>query len=207
MCQSVKAKSCLLSLFSFLILNVQAFAQEETWQLAKDKDGIQVFTRKSSSSDFKDSKATIELNATLNEVLDILTDVKSHKSWMSRVEISDVLEQSSDTDFIAYYQVKAPWPVLNRDVVSHYTLKRVAKNKVKFIVDGKPDYFPEKEGIVRIKNTASVWEIYENESGRVSIIFSSTSDPGGNIPAWLTTSEATENPYKTLMGLKQKLEQ
>lgn len=188
----------------FSILSNNIFAQD--WQLAKEKDGIKVFTRTSDDSSFKDSKAHVDVNASLEDVLDMLLDVKSHKFWMDRIEVSDVIEQTSDTEFIAYYEVKAPWPVTNRDIVSHYTLKRVAKNKVKFIVNNEPDVIPEKEGFVRIQNAQSIWEIYENEDGRVSIMFYTKSDPGGGIPAWLANTAAEDNPYKTLMGLKEKLE-
>lgn len=191
-----------------LLLSVPAdtLLAQESWELAKDKDGIKVFTRTSDDSNFKDSKALVDINTSLQDVLDLLMDVKTHKSWMDRIEVSDVIEQTSDTDFIAYYEVQAPWPVTNRDVVSHYTLKRVAKNKVKLVVNGKPDAVPEKDGLVRIESSESIWEIYENEEGRVSIILYTKSDPGGNIPAWLANSAASDNPYKTLLGLKEKLE-
>lgn len=179
---------------------------QENWELAKDKDGIKVYTKKSDESNFKDAKALTDINASLEEVLTLLMDVKSHKFWMDRVEVSDLVERVSDTDFVAYYKVKAPWPVSNRDVVSHYTVKRVARNKVKLIVKGNSEKVPEQDGLIRIKSASSTWEIYENENGRVSIVFITKSDPGGNIPAWLANSAASDNPFNTLMGLKAKFE-
>ncbi|MEX2589510.1 MAG: START domain-containing protein [Chitinophagales bacterium] len=193
-------------LTSILLIISNGLKAQENWELAKENDGIKVFTRTSKDSNFKDAKALADINASLDEVLNLLMDVKSHKSWMDRIEVSDLVEHSSDSNFVVYYQVKAPWPVSNRDVVSHYIIKRVARNKVKLIVKGRPEKVPEKEGLVRIKSANSVWEILENENGRVSIVLITQSDPGGNIPAWLANSAASDNPYKTLMGLKAKVE-
>lgn len=199
----MKKTASLLILFSLLISNT-SWAQDD-WKLEKNEDNVKVYTRTSESSNFKDSKALAEFSGSLQNVIDLLMNVETHKTWMDRVEESEMLKKISDSEYIAYYQIKAPWPVSNRDVVSNYKLSRLGQNKVKFTVKGKPNYIPEKDNLIRIKESESSWEIEEIEKGKIKIKLISKSDPGGNVPAWLANSAASENPFKTLLGLKSKI--
>ncbi|MDZ4846276.1 MAG: START domain-containing protein [Chitinophagales bacterium] len=190
-----------LSLFSFPLL----FAQDG-WQLERDKNGVKVYTRKTQTSNMKDSRAIAVVNSDTREVLNLLLDFENHWKWMDRIKISRTLKKISDNEFYVYYEALAPWPVSNRDVVTKYKVKLSPDGKVMLEAIGEPNYIPAKDGIVRIPESISSWEIIPLENNKVQIIFTSHSDPGGSIPDWLANTTATDNPFNKLLKLKEQVE-
>jgi len=92
-----------LSLFSFPLL----FAQDG-WQLERDKNGVKVYTRKTQTSNMKDSRAIAVVNSDTREVLNLLLDFENHWKWMDRIKISRTLKKISDNEFYVYYEALAP---------------------------------------------------------------------------------------------------
>ena len=62
--------------FIFLSQNTQA---QSNWDLAKDKNGIQVYTRKTPNSDLKDYRVQAEFNTTPQNFLAVILDFDSYK--------------------------------------------------------------------------------------------------------------------------------
>lgn len=187
------------------ILSAPLFAQDG-WQLERDKNGVKVYTRKTQTSNMKDSRAIAIVNSDSKEVLSILTDFENHWKWMDRIKISRTLKKVSDSEFYVYYEALAPWPVSNRDLVTKYKIMLDPSGKVTLESVGEPNYIPQKDGIVRVPEAVSSWEIIPMEDNKVQIIFTNHSHPGGNIPDWLANMTATDNPFNTLMKLKETVE-
>lgn len=194
-----------LILFSLLHTLNTGFAQEG-WQLERDRQGIQVYTRKTKTSNMKDSRAIAIVNSNTREVLNLLMDFENHWKWMDRIKLSRTLKKISENEFYVYYEALAPWPVSNRDVVTRYKIILSPDGKVTLESRAEPDYIPKKEGIVRIPVAVSSWEIIPLADNKVQVIFTNHSDPGGSIPDWLANITATDNPFNTLLKLKEQVE-
>ncbi|PJF37669.1 MAG: hypothetical protein CUN55_20900, partial [Phototrophicales bacterium] len=110
---------CMLIIVCATMWSQNTFAQD--WQLARDKKGIKVYTRKDAKSSIKDSKAVMIVKSNPRKALRLMLAADNHYKWMDRVVVSRTLKRLSDTEFYAYYEAGAPWPVSNRDVISHYT--------------------------------------------------------------------------------------
>jgi len=190
-----------------LILLVLIPFPESEWELKKNKDGIEVFTRSVNGSSFDEFKGitTIE-NCSLDTVLAVILDVKNYESLFPDCMNPKVLKQEGKFYNIHYIQVKAPWPVKNRDTV--YEEKAVIdKNGKHAIVTLKPlpDFIVEEEKFVRIREGYGFWEIEEDENGNVQVIYQFHGEPGGEIPAWLANSFVVTQPFETLVNLKNRL--
>ena len=192
-------------LFCFLAVTYTVQAQDG-WKLERNKNGIKVYTRPTNSSKLKDSRAVAIINADTKEVLNLLIDFENHWKWMDRIKISRLVKKISDSEFYVYYEAVAPWPVSNRDIIARY--KVIMSNDGKIILEsnGDPDFLPAKEGLVRIPNSVSRWEIIPKGDKMVEVIFTNHSDPGGSVPEWLTNLAATDNPFNTLKNMKLHLE-
>lgn len=193
---------CLLPILLVLI----QFPESE-WELKKDKDGIEVFTRSVGGSAFDEFKGitTIE-NCSLEEVLTVIFDVKNFDKLFPDCMNPKVLKQEGKFYNIHYIQVKAPWPVKNRDTI--YEEKVVIdKNGRHAIVTLKPlpDFIVEEKDFVRIREGSGFWEIEEDENKNVKVIYQFHGEPGGKIPAWLANSFVVTQPFETLMKLKNRL--
>ena len=176
------------------------------WKLAKEKNGIRVYTRLMKEGKFKEYKTDMLVDATPEELLNILLDVEAYTQWMAFVKEARILEEEYDKTFYVYSEVKVPWPFDNRDEITLSTINREPRSgtieiKVK-IVQGN---LPEKEGVVRMSSGNGRWTfIPEGEAGtRVVHVFGG--DPGGNIPAWIVNMFLVDGPYKTMLGLQERV--
>ncbi len=194
-------------IFLFLLLTTPflLFAQGD-WKLEKDKRGIKVFTKKIDGRNLKRSKTTTTISASIDEVFAWLTNVERHKEWMDKVSTSEVLENVSNTEFIAYYVANAPWPASDRDIVVHYTIDASSATQKIIQVREESNYLPEKDGFVRVPMTNSTWTITDNGDGTVSVVYETVSEPGGSVPDWMANSAAVDSPFNTVTGLKEGVE-
>lgn len=118
---------------------------------------------------------------------DVYMDLDYRKKWDQYVK--ELYEKSFDGQMVAYWEVKYPFPLSNRDYV--YTRQRRDLD-----VDGRKIYvvlaqnisvpqFPEKSGVIRVKQYKQSLAI-ESDGKKGSRVFMYYFDnPGGQIPSWL----------------------
>jgi hypothetical protein len=200
---------CILSLlalfFIFLAFNRLSAQTRENdgWKLAKDKQGIKIYTRSLEGSKLKEFKAYTELNTSIEILAEVLMDVEHYTDWTENIKHSKLLKEISDKEIIIYSELKVPWPFDNRDVVDR-TQIYWSVNKDSFTLEIKsiPDYIQEKEEIVRMPLADGGWEIYRKGNDKISVAYHFAADPGGRIPSWLVNMFIVDGPYKTLNNLK-----
>lgn len=193
--------------FLLLILLFIIPFPESEWNLRKEKDGIKIYTRSIEGSSFDEFKGitTIE-KSSLNDVLEVILDVKKYESLFPDCMNPKVLKQDGKYFDIHHIQVKAPWPVKNRDAV--YEQKAVLdKNGKHAIISLKPlpDYIAEDKDFVRISEGSGFWELEEDDQKNVKIIYQFHGEPGGEIPAWVANSFVVSQPFETLKNLKNRV--
>jgi hypothetical protein len=69
-----------------------------------------------------------------------------------------------------------------------------------------PDRLPEKDGVVRIKQSNSYWRVIPTPNGTLRIEYEVAAEPGGNIPDWLANAAITEIPFNTMKNLRSVVE-
>jgi len=197
----------MMNKFLLLILLFIIPFPESDWNLKKDKDGIKIYTRSIEGSSFDEFRGitTIE-NSSLEEVLSVIFDVKNYESLFPDCMNPKVLKQDGKYYDIHYIQVKAPWPVKNRDTV--YEQKAVVDENGKhaFVsLKPLPDFIAEDKDFVRIREGSGFWELDEDEGNNVKVTYQFHGEPGGDIPAWLANSFVVTQPFQTLVNLKNRL--
>jgi ribosome-associated toxin RatA of RatAB toxin-antitoxin module len=195
-----------MNIFLFLIFLVINPFPDSEWQIKKDKDGIEVYTRSIEGSSFDEFKGiTTIAKSSLSEVLEVILDVKNYESLFPDCMNPKVLKQDGKYYDIHYIQVKAPWPVKNRDTV--YEQKTVVdKNGKHAIISLKPlpDLIVEDKDFIRIREGSGFWELEEDDSNNVKVTYQFHGEPGGDIPAWLANSFVVTQPFQTLQNLKSR---
>lgn len=186
----------------------QSTFAEEPWVLAKESEGIKVYTRNVANSPLREFKGEIELGTNPETVVKALKDAGSFRKWMPDVVVSELLS-STDKDQYHYLENAAPWPVSNRDGVYHFTYSRsdeggAVVTTVK--VEAAPDYAPQREGKVRIPKSDGFWKIVPVGNG-VNITYQIHADPGGSVPGWMANTTVVDTPFKTLKSLRNYIPQ
>ncbi|CAA6830284.1 MAG: Lipid-binding START domain-containing protein [uncultured Aureispira sp.] len=193
----------LVFILGFSLISQTTTAQD--WTVAKEKNGIKVETRFIDGWTVKEYRATTYIKTTLDEVVEAYRDPVKRKSFMARsLEVSN-LKENSETDIITYNLIDAPWPVLDRDNITHSIFIKEG-NQVKVTMESLPDFIPVKEDIVRIPRTKGHWLFVDQGNGLIKVVQQSVGDLGGSVPDWVINSTIVEGPYDVLVDLKAILE-
>lgn len=197
-------------LFSFELAIVfqpsNAFSQDDEteWKLAKEKDGIEIYTRKIEGYSIKEYKSISAVEASPEELLDIMIDVESYIDWMANVKETKMVKHDVAEKFYVYTEVEVPWPFDNRDEVSLSEVSRVPETgAIKIQISIVESEIPEKKGVIRLTEGEGVWIFTPLADGTTEIYHQFAAEPGGSIPTWLANMFLVDGPYKTMLGLKE----
>lgn len=194
----------ILLLSSFTV--VSQSKTDTNWKLAKEKNGITIYTRTMEGTKFKEYKAICVIEASPVELVKILTDVHEYTEWMAFVKEAEVVEKDGEDIFYVYSEVKVPFPFDNRDqITKSVVVKDTITGRQSIEVEIIPDFLPEKKGIVRMPSGHGRWAFTPMENGKTQLYHSFGGNPGGNIPAWIVNMFLVDGPYKTMMGLQEKV--
>ena len=176
------------------------------WKLRKDDSEILIYTRRIEGSDFDEFKGIVKiLNTTVAAVLDTILDVKSYTTLISDCIEAKILLQKGKYYDIHYIEIKAPWPVKNRDSVHESTAIIGEDGKfAEVLLEPKGSYMEEKKDKVRVYVGSGFWRIEADNDNNVTVTYQFHAEPGGQIPAWLANSVVVSNPFKTLLNLRKK---
>ena len=175
----------------------------EDWELKKDKEGIQLYTKKLEGSTLKAVKAHTTFHAPLETCIAVLRDIKHLNDLFPDSKNVEKVEQT-DTSQIHYVQLDAPWPVADRDgaFALRYSYDAVNRSAI-VIAEMTSGKYPEQDGFVRLDKGGGKWIFTRLDDEHTELEYYYHGDPGGNIPAWLANSVVEENPYRMLQNFHQ----
>lgn len=184
-------------------LPVIASAQGK-WQLKKDRDGIQVYTRSVEGSDIREIRVICTLQATPSQLTALLLDAKAHEQWVYNTSQSYLIKQISPHQQIYYSEIVLPWPMANRDVVAHMKIEQNPKNRVMLVnIQNAEHAAALKKGNVLVPASKVKWIITPVGENLLGVEYFGQADPGGNVPSWVVNAFSTKGPYETFKRLKQ----
>jgi len=189
----------MIELFLFVLL---LFPIQDDWELKKNKNGIQVYTRESENTPIKSFKGVALFDAAPERILEVIQDLANYPQWMDRCEYGEVLEKLSPDDYYIHTKMSMPFPVKNRDVVQRIIIVRQGGDIV-IDIQSTPEYIDEEEDYIRIPFSEGYWRLTPTNSGSTKVELISTSDPGGSIPDWVVNMMIVSTPYNMLENLQE----
>lgn len=192
-------------LLALLIFSYAAFSQNE-WKLAKEKNGIKVYVRDAGTNGLKELRCTTEFkNVSLHNIIAVFKDVENSGQWTKELKRSVTLKTISDFESMEYYEIKAPWPIKNRDLIYNVKIHQDTKDKsIHIQAKSIPNYIPKKESIVRVIHSHGFWKFTPKPGGAIDVQYQLYADPVG-FPAWLVNMLATDSPVDVVLSLKEFL--
>jgi len=195
-----------LLLFGFLLLffTLQASPDKDQWELEMDKDGVQVYTQLEETSPYKQVKVTTTINAPMEKVMEILVAFSKYKNWMNTVQESYLINQS-DSDYYVFILEDATWPMQNRYQVSKVNVQQSVTNaNVEFKTI--PNFIEKRTDAIQIKQFEGYWSLQNRPDHRCNLEYVLINNPGGHVPPWLANFHATDNPYQSVLNLRELAE-
>lgn len=192
--------------FLFFLISVTFNATADTdWELAKDAEGIKVYTREVDGWDVEEFKVISVFAVKRYLVYNAIIDVVNYPNWYPDIIESEVCKKVSDTEFYCYSKLDIPWPSDDRDGECHIKVTHNKEQKTTLIeMNVCAKYKPEQDGYIRMTKGKGFWKLTSKGEGTV-VHYQYLSDPGGSIPSWLINMFIVDNPFNTMKALKSKV--
>lgn len=174
----------------------------EEWSLAKQENGIEVYTRPVEGSGIQEFKAVAEVDSSVDGILNLLRDSNRFHTWFPNTPSSKLLGANGDVRY-QYSTMGTPWPISDRDNVLRSESKRDESNGVVDIsVIAAPDYYPEQKNLVRVRKARGAWHLEPLAPKRSRVTFTMHLEPGGGIPEWMINARIVATPFEALTNLR-----
>ncbi len=194
-----------------LLLYARAFGLQgdNDWKMEKKEEGVEIFTRITPDSDFKEFKGTMHVaGARLSSFVAIFDDTSSYPRWMHNCMEAKLLKKMDALRRYTYFALKTPWPASDRDDAVYAEVNQDAKSlAVTVSITGMPDYLPPQGSRVRIKLLKTQWLFQPIGDGVIKVVYHSKSDPGGILPPGIANMAVVDLPYYTLLNLRKLIKE
>lgn len=178
------------------------------WDLETDDGKIQTYTKYMEGKSLRAFKVVTDVDAPLPQVLMFLNDSTQFHRWIFMLKAAEIIQQT-DPEGVSYNHMvtQVPWPIKNRDVVVKATIS-YDKNLGEVIVTSEcaPDFIPEQENIVRIRESLAEWRITKLSNGKLRLELTSFAEPGGAVPKWVSNMMLLQLPRHMFERLPEILE-
>lgn len=207
------------TLYLMLCVSLPVFADlpaSPDWSLARDKDGIRIYSQRMSNSDFEAFKAVTVLNVPLSNVMAVMADPTSCVDWVHGCVHSEGLGGGDFHDRSAYSVNDLPWPAQDRDYVlrirTHTEHRQVADSAARgnepqpviiMQLSAIPDKRRSSSGKVRVEHSDTLYEFYDFGDGRTHMTWVQHTEPNGALPSWLVNSLAIDIPFNSMQRLEK----
>lgn len=189
--------------FSFVLFGF--LFQQKPWQLAVNKEGIKVYTRKTDSTSIKEYKVTTVVKSPIDTVLKKILDIKNLKKWSYRIAESSLVKKMNDSTWVFYIHNDVEWPVMDRDHVSKVQLKK-KKNEYNMLLTPYNNFVKEKENVVRLTKFKGLWILKKTGPNQTEVTQQLYGDPESNIPSFFINMMIAKAPFHTFKNMKNQLE-
>lgn len=194
-------------LMGVLLVAFRWLPDSNDWTLAREKNGVKVYTRFIPGWSIKEFKAIVHIHATIPQIESVLRDAPNRCEWIYSAYSTKNVKVISNEEYYAYSAVDVPWPVSDRDNVIHWKYKKISDNEVQFDMKAVPtSIYPEQPGIVRVQRMQGFWHLLDLGNGSVEVTQQVVSEVGGSVPDWMVNSGIVESPYNTMYNLKRYVE-
>jgi hypothetical protein len=198
-----------LLLISTYLLISNTFGQQHTdnWKFFKESNDISVYFRTHEKSTVKELKLTTKINATVQSVESIITNVDILKTWGYACLESKLLKRKGMGELYYYYAVDVPWPLSDRDVVINM---KIRQDSLSGITDINSMNFngliPEKEDRTRLKYVKAHWQLIPINKNSMQLDFTIATELGSDFPDWLVNYAMSYSPIKSITALRNMAE-
>lgn len=191
-------------LFVCLLIISNSLSTETNWKLELEKEGIKVYTR-ITTSDFKEFKGEILINASITEIEKVLVDIEKYPDWCYKTRSATIIEKDSTT--IRYFYV-SDTPGFLKTRVACFELHREINHQTGEVIFFLNDILCTNaldKDMLLIPIMKGTWKLTPTGKGGVMVTMQMLTEPGGIIPSWLANLVVVDSPYETLSNLKKQI--
>lgn len=190
----------------FLLLLVATSAGAAEWELARDRNGIKVWTREEPGFPIRAFKAVTVVDSSLSGLVSLILDTDRISQWAYRIMRIEVLSRDDATaSFVIRTETDFPWPLSNRDVILAGQVSQDDRTKIVTVRSRSTPagQYPLNPDFLRMPDMVGDWIFRPLGRGKVEVTMIGRANPAGNIPSAVVNLIIHETPYQTLLGLRK----
>ncbi len=176
------------------------------WEHIYEDDGVNVYRQEVEGTNLLAFRGTGFIDAPVNKVLHVFSDVKHEIDWVDRLEENILIsEDRANFERIEFHSYGLPWPVWSRDIVFQIKLSRQADESFLVTMKSVDDALGPPTKGVRAELHGSNFVLRETKDGRTWVELDIFIDPKGTVPAFLVNILQRYWPYNTITGLRSQV--
>lgn len=196
-------------LFTGILVTGNAFGQTTDWITEVTSDGsisvtYAVHEHKAVNGDkiqLLEYQVVSTPSLRFGSCLAVMRDESKHNQFMNNTTESRRIRDISNTEWLSYYYIDAPWPLPNYDCVTRYKVLNINDScEIKLIANADPAAYP-MQGVKRMLLNHSEYTFTDLGNGKVQIIIYSRIMPVVDSPEWMLKAWFPEGPANMMKGI------
>ncbi len=191
-----------------LMVTARAENGVDSYELARDRSGVKVWTQVIPGYPIRGFKAQTVVRSSLGALVGLIMDTDNIQSWGYRMKRMDILRRDDQAQtFVLRALTDFPWPLADRDVILAGSIVQDPKTLVVSIASHsiQDPAYPPYSDLVRMPDMEGLWEFKPLGKGLVEVTMVGRADPGGAIPSGVVNLVIQETPYMTLRNLRKAI--
>lgn len=174
------------------------------WRLVKQDrtHTITTYEKFDPASNLRSYKVEYDVHASMEDMVQVLTDVPNYGKWLYMTEGAKLLRQVSPTEFYVYLVRRFPSPLPDHDTILRVSLQPYNKREGHAIVrmESVPDYIPPKPPLSRMAADDLTVRWTPMPGGWIHVEAMGDLDASSSIPAWALDNLQRQAPYQSALG-------
>lgn len=174
---------------------------DDSWRLASDEDGIQVYLRQVPDSNYQSFRGVAVIKADVRTLSDLQENLRVACKWLYACADMRLLTVKDDTTWV-YLTTALPWPAATRDMVLRVRTERSDDGSLIRYLDAVPGMVERQPGQIRVTQLQGLWKMVPRGERETEVTYELQAEPAGDIPAWLANRFVIDAPTITLRTLR-----
>jgi hypothetical protein len=192
---------------SFFALVYSCSLTGYAWELNKDDDGIQIYTRTVEGQQLNEFKGVVTINHSIDALGTFFTDFDNLANWVYNCKKAELVKKIGDSEFFVHFITGNPWPVKDREFVLHYTIEQTRNSSaVTLRFTGESTINKQGKNSIHMKDIVGYWHFTPIGTRQTKVEYQVLADPAGTVPKWLVNQVIVDTPYYTLRNLRNHMD-
>lgn len=190
----------------FLLPFGQVYADEASWVVRQNEDGIRI-EQQQTGSPHETTRGVVEVGATLEALAALLKDIEACPRWVHGCKEGRLVKTISPARRIAYSVLDTPFPLQDRDMYVESVVRYNRKSgTLVIILTGRENYAPEQPGRTRVLGLHGSWVFQQISPGHVRVTYQIQANPQApfNGPS---NDHLAESVFNTLQNLRKVVQE
>lgn len=192
-----------LLIVASLVPAAVAQSEDTNWTLAREAEGIQIFTRPQGEGMVDEIKGVLTVEGNIDSANKILCHIPTLSSTDPVVIKTEIIATVSANEYYIWQQAKMPFFMNDRDIVSKINFSQTSKGGYMLASQTYPDYVPEKPKLTRMRDVALVVSLRPLSPTSFELVYKlHIGDTYGAIVTSASNKAALESTFERLKRMR-----